>query len=156
VETCRTIAEAFHRTLEYGLLDRAEVIAWVDRVIAAEPRPAFAFIAASSCGGDLAALLAALREVPGAADPSARRRLIFGLMRRAFERDRAAMSPIVCALLAMAWDGDVPDRDGARCMRSFADELADAEQGFHGRVDDVRRGLVEFLCRHGERLDRAP
>ena len=87
METYRTIAEAYHRTLEFGLADVAEVVAWVDSVIMAEPRPAFALIEASSSGGEPGALLAALRDVPGVADASARRRLIFGIMRRAFERD---------------------------------------------------------------------
>jgi hypothetical protein len=90
-----------------------------------------------------------LGEVPGVADASARRRLIFGIMRRAMERDPNAIKPIVRALFAMAMDGDVPNPDAGRCMWSFDDELDLAEQGIHGHKDDVRRDLVQFLRQHG-------
>lgn len=152
MESYRTIAEAYHRALEFGLADGAEVDAWVESVIAAEPRPAFAFIEASSAGGEPGALLAALRDVPGVADASTRRRVIFGIMSRALDRDPVAIKKIVRALYSMALDGDVPDADGEHWMWSFDDALDLADQGIYGHKDDVRRDLVQFLRRYGEAI----
>jgi len=152
VGSYRTIAEAYHRALEFGIADVSEVDTWVDSVIVAEPRPAFAFIEASSAGGEPGALLAALREVPGVADAGARRRLIFGIMSRALDRDPCAIKRIVRALYSMALDGDVPDPDGEQWMWSLDDALDLAEQGIYGHKDDVRRDLVQFLRQYGEAI----
>lgn len=152
VGSYRTIAEEYHRALEFGLADVSEVDAWVDSVIVTVPRPAFAFIEASSAGGEPGALLAALRDVPGVADAVHRRRLIFGIMSRALDRDPAAIKSIVRALYSMALAGDVPDPDGECWMWSLDDALDLAEQGIYGHEDDVRRDLVQFLRQYGEAI----
>lgn len=150
MDSHRTIAEAYQRALECGLPVIPEVSAWVDRVITEEPRPSFAMIEASSASGDPSAFLTALRGVPGVADPHGRRRLLFAIMFRTLERDPNTIHAIVRGLFSMAVDGDIPDSDAARCMWYFDDALGLAEEGVHGRVEDVRRDLVEFLREFGE------
>lgn len=133
-------------------MDVAEVISWVDKVIVAEPRPAFAWIEASSSGGDPAALMSALREVPGVADAAGRRRLIFGIMQRALDRDAGTIKPVLRALYAMAIDDDVPDPEGGRCMWHLDDAWDLAELGYYGHTEGVRRDLVQFLDRYTKGL----
>jgi hypothetical protein len=97
-------------------------------------------------------LLAALREVAGVADASDRRRMIFGIMGRALDRDPGAIKRIVRALFAMAPDGDVPDPNGESWMLSLDDALDLAEQGIYGHKHDVRRDLAQFLRQYGEAI----
>lgn len=148
LDSHRTIAEAYHRALEFGFADVEEVISWVDAVILADDRPALAFFDASSAGGDPAALLSSLREVPGVADANGRRRLIFGMMQRALERDPDTIQPIARALYSMAQAGDVPDPEAERLMWWFDDALELAAQGYGGDHEAIRRDLVQLLCRH--------
>ena len=148
----RTIAEAYLRALEFGLADIGEVAAWVDRVMLAEAQPAFAFIEASSAGGDPVALLSALRDVPGVADDGLRRCLVFGLMAQALDREPAAIELITHALYQMAMGGDAPAPDAQVRMERLDDALALARQGIYGREEDVRRELAQLLAEYGKAI----
>lgn len=112
-----------------------------------EANPAMAFIDASCSGGDHVALLAALQEVPGEVDEVARRRLMFGLMLAAVNRDADLAGPVAHALHAMALEKDVPDADAEASMLRFHGELSSA-----GDAGDVRGQLTEFLRQHGEAI----
>ena len=120
----RNIAGAYHRALELGLVDGEEIVAWTD--------------------GDHVVLLAALQEVPGELDEVARRRLVFGLMLAAVERNADLTASVVDALHSMALDKDVPDADAEASMLRFKDELSGG--------GDVRSELAEFLRKHGEAI----
>jgi hypothetical protein len=150
VKNYRNIAGAYHRALELGLVDGAEIVVWTDGVMEVEDDPAMAFIDASCSGGDHVVLLAALQEVPGEADEVARRQFMFGLMLGAVNRNADMASPVAHALHSMALDKDVPDADAEACMLRFHDELSNAGDGVAGRVDDIRGELTEFLRQHGE------
>ena len=142
----RNIAGAYHRALELGLVDGEEIVAWTDRVMEVEANPALAFIDASCSGGDHVALLAALQEVPGEVDEVARRRLVFGLMLAAVQRNAELASPVAHALYEMALAKDTADADAEASMLRFHDELNT------GDGDKVRAELVEFLSQHGEAI----
>lgn len=136
----RNIAAAYHRALELGLVAGDEIVAWTDRVMEVEDDPAMAFIDASCSGGDHVALLAALQEVPGDLDEAARRKILFGLMLAAVNRDAGSASAVAQVLHGMASDKDVPDADAESRMLSFKDDLGDGS------------ALTEFLSQHGEAI----
>ena len=142
----RNIAGAYHRALELGLVDGEEIVAWTDRVMEVEANPAMAFIDASCSGGDHVALLTALQEVPGEVDEVARRRLIFGLMLAAVNRNAELASPVAHALYEMALAKDVVDADAEASMLRFHDDLST------GDGDKVRAELTAFLSQHGEAI----
>lgn len=141
----RNIAGAYHRALELGLVDGEEIVAWTDVVMEVEDDPAMAFIDASCSGGDHVALLKALQEVPGELDEDARRRLVFGLMLAAVNRNADSAGPVAQALHAMALDKDVPDADAEACMLRIHGDLETAG-------DEARSQLSEFLSQYGEAI----
>ena len=140
----RNIAGAYHRALELGLVGGEEIVAWSDGVMGVEDDPDMAFIDASCSGGDHVVLLKALQEVPGELDEAARRRLVFGLMLAAVNRDAESAGSVAQALHAMATDKDVPDAAAEASMLRFHGEL--------GSAGDVHSELVDFLSQHGEAI----
>lgn len=147
--TYRTIAEAYDRALVFGIVGAAEVMAWTDNVIMAEPHPAYAFIEASCSRGDLEKLQCALRDVPGVADPDARRRMIFGWMRRALERGDVCVDRVVSLLFSMAVEDDLPDANCKDVIYQLDYGLDLGECGIPGTREEVKRELEQFLIQYG-------
>lgn len=149
----RTIADAYHRALEHGIVTAAEVVAWVDHVIATDDSPAIAFIDASCAGEDSGVILTALGEVPGDGDPIRSSRLTIGLMKRLVEREPGRYPTVTKALYSMALDGLFPHASAEHDMWRFDDDLGLAIDGVHGSEKEISREILAFLQEHGDDLE---
>ncbi|MCB1032837.1 MAG: hypothetical protein KDD47_03275 [Acidobacteria bacterium] len=145
----RTISAAYSAALEIGVVGAEEVIAWVDSVIEKTPEPPYPLIEASLAGRDRNLLIRELKEVPGDLDEATRRRLLFGLMHRAFLRDQGLAAAITRHLFMMGVDGDAPDEKAIGVMLSLDDGLDLAQAGVYGTTKEVLLELEAFLSQHG-------
>ena len=149
MHSLRTQAEAYAQALEMGLLETREVVAWVDREIAASDVPALPLIEASLAQDDINALLSALRNFPGEEDPAGTFRLLLGHMRRALAANPALVDPIVEKLFRMAVDAVLPNPEMEGEVFALEGDLEMFQAGIQGSLGEVRRKLERFLKKFG-------
>ena len=148
----KTIAEAYARALCDGFATVGEAIAWIDSTIEAEDQPHWSLIDASLAGRDRAALITALHDVPGEADPQSVACLFIGHMSRAVRNDPSRSQDGARRLFRMAMDDDLPAPSAAGAMWSFDDDLDLATSGVHGDPEQIRSQLRDFLAEYGDVL----
>jgi len=145
-------AEVLRYGLQAGVRTVADVVAWADAVIAADPHPDFAVIEVASSGGrrprEVAALL---QEIAG--DCNA-----VGVMRRAMTDLRTALTanpergPEIAAwLYRLAVNGELPEEEFGLEPYSLGDCFELARTGTHFTAADALRELEVYLEQHARR-----
>lgn len=139
---------ALAKALAHGLAKPAEVVAWVDSVIAETEDPDYWLIEASLAGHDVNGLITALQEefdqrVGGeGADVW---RAVLGHFGDWFATHPSDGPLVAQVIYDMAVAGQVPDRSAETEMFSFDDAYEHAVAGHWGSVEQLDAELAAFL-----------
>ena len=135
--------------LDYGVMTRAEVIAWADLHIESQDHPdaSMTDIALATEVGTQD-MLRLLDAVPGSVDRDSIRRRFFRELATRLRAEPGLASATARILYRMAMSRDVPSEAAFAEMCCFDDELEMVE--YAGRnIAEVRDRLLEFLETHG-------
>jgi hypothetical protein len=139
-------AESLRLSLQAGLIQPSEVIAWADAQIAASDIPQSALIDVSLAGSKSPAEIErALSNIEGWFDDATIALATFRKMAMAIERKPVLARNAAKLLCKMAKKGIVPSREAESAMFGLDEDFYLAESGTYRTVDDVRRDLVAFL-----------
>lgn len=135
--------------LDYGVMTRAEVVAWADLHIESHDHPDASIIdiaLATEVGTQ--DMLGLLDSVPGSVDRDSIRGRFFRELATRLRAEPGLASATARTLYRMANSGDAPSEAAFAEMCRFEDELEMVE--YAGRkIEDVRDRLLEFLEAHG-------
>ncbi|MEM7232213.1 MAG: hypothetical protein AAF517_08570 [Planctomycetota bacterium] len=142
----RTIAEAYARALDLGLLSPEVVTRWIDASILVEASPLPELCVASTIT-DPEDLATALRHIPGEVESDEAHRLLFGHMLQALVEEKASAKCVASELFRMAMADEVPNPAAQGPMFTFYDDLDLAHLGHIGDrdYDAILNELCEFL-----------
>ena len=140
----RTEAEALAAGLEVGVVAPAEVIAWADAAIAADPAPDPALIeVALAVRASAADLAGGLRALPGRADPVAVQRLALARLAAWLRGDPVRRVAHAAWLLAFAGDREPWHVPALRPVALAVDDAVDLDRA--GVVASSRAALADEL-----------
>ena len=145
----KTEAEVLRYGLDAGVRTVADVVAWADTIITADPRPDFAVIEVACSGRRrVSEVVALLRDVAGECDAAE-------VIRRAMADVRAALAvnpergPEIAAwLYRLAVNGELPDEQFGVEPYSLDDKFQLARSGTYGTLADALRDLDAYFERH--------
>jgi len=141
-------AEVLRHGLMAGCRTVADAVAWVDSVIAADPRPDIAVIdVATSSRRHPADVSALLRNVAGECDPVAVIRRSMTDLRDALAADSTRGPQIARWLYELAISGELPEGEFRSDVYGLEDLFALARSGV-GTYDSAVRELDAYLGRH--------
>jgi hypothetical protein len=147
--TIKAAAESYRVAVAHGIVVPGRAVAWADRVIAASDAPDAAVIAVSSAWAQGAgAILSALRQVPGRADPCTIIRLLLALVDETLTRDPAVADDVARALYWIAFDEAIEGCDLSHELFGFGDAIDLAKSGSYGNLDEARAEVIRFVRAH--------
>ena len=131
--------------LEYGLIGKADVVAWADGEIerTSHPAPILTDISLAATGSSQD-ILGLLRTVPGRIDDVAVRRRFLGELATLFRSKSIIATRLAHILYQMALCGDAPDERAASEMRRYEDEFEIAKYT-GGNEAEIAARMLAFL-----------
>lgn len=142
-------AETLRVALGIGFATVADVVAWADGVIEADPRPDWAILDVSLGGGRAPhEMTTLLRDVAGEADHVRVMRRILARLLRALDADPSAGERIAGRLYRLASAGELPEEHFGWDPYSLDDAFELARIPAHGTMDDALRALHAYLVEH--------
>jgi len=151
VPTQKEDAEVLRYGLIAGTVSVAEVVAWADRVIAAEAAPGGTLLDVAMAGRMLPADVAGLlKGLPGDADRiRVMRRVLWGML-QALRQDPDRGEDIAGTLYRLATGGDLPSAAFGSDPFGLDDAFELARKGHYGTRTDAIEGLRTYLEQHAE------
>src|SRR5262245_46722482 len=145
-------AEVLRHGLDAGLRTVADVVAWADGIIAADPQPDFEVIEVA-CGGHRRPreVIALLRKVGGECDSALVIRRVMQDLRAVLAADQARGPAIAAWLYRLACTEELPGDQFGLEPYSLEDGFALARSGAYGTFADAVRDLDAYLERHAAR-----
>lgn len=151
----RTEAGALATALELGIIAVADVIGWVDGIIAVTGHPHWSICELALCGrAYVPEVTRRLLELPGTPDMSRTMALVLRLLLDRLDRDPESAVLIARALYDLAVNGDIEDRPLLEVAWTTWDYVELAREGY--LPSSPEEIIAEMRVRLAAAVDRSP
>ncbi len=131
--------------LKNGLIEKEEVIRWVDNIIINDSEPDYFFIELSLKGSkSINDIISHINELIGLDRSTITGRVIFGYLYKQYSENIITLKKLVDTINCIIWETGITENE-RRLICGIDDEYYCAIDGIYGSINDIEKVALRFL-----------